>query len=277
MKIVTKTSEINEILSNLEKNKIKINLIPTMGNIHDGHLSLLSEANKFQGTNVVSIFINPTQFNNINDFQNYPNTFGRDAELLSKNNCEIIFAPTISEIYPNGLEIKKTVFKYREILCDIFRPNHFDGVTTIVKILLDNIKPSNLFLGEKDFQQLKIIEQMIIQNKLIINLVKCPSIREINGMSLSSRHSKFNENDKTKFEQCAKIINKNLSDLIKSFDTKIPHKIKNDLQNIGISKIDYCEVRSEGSLDPSNTNKDSRLFIAFYLNKIRIIDNFILY
>ena len=145
MKIVTKTSEINEILSKLEKNKIKINLIPTMGNIHDGHLSLLSEANKFQGTNVVSIFINPTQFNNINDFQNYPNTFGRDAELLSKNNCEIIFAPTISEIYPNGLEIKKTVFKYREILCDIFRPNHFDGVTTIVKILLDNIKPANVF------------------------------------------------------------------------------------------------------------------------------------
>ncbi len=277
MKIVTKTSEINEILTNLHKNKITINLIPTMGNIHEGHLSLLAAANKFKGTSIFSIFINPTQFNDINDFKNYPNTFNRDVSLLSKNNCEIIFAPEITEIYPNGLLTKKIVFKYREILCDIFRPSHFDGVTTIVKILLDNIRPSNVFFGEKDFQQLKIIEQMIIQNMLKINLVKCPSVRGSNGMSLSSRYSKFNENDKIKFELCAKIINENLSDLIKSFDIKILDKIKNDLQNIGISKCDYCEVRNENNLNLSNTNKESRLFIAFYLNDIRIIDNFILY
>jgi len=277
MKILTKTSEINEILTNLHKNKITINLIPTMGNIHDGHLSLLAAANKFKGTSIFSIFINPTQFNDINDFENYPNTFNRDVSLLSKNNCEIIFAPEITEIYPHGLLTKKIVFKYREILCDIFRPSHFDGVTTIVKILLDNIRPSNVFFGEKDFQQLKIIEQMIIQNKLKINLVKCPSVRGSNGMSLSSRYSKFNENDKIKFELCAKIINENLLDLIKSFDIKILDKIKNDLQNIGISKCDYCEVRNENNLNLSNTNKESRLFIAFYLNDIRIIDNFILY
>ena len=277
MKIVKKTSEISEILSDLEKKKIKINLIPTMGNIHDGHLSLLSEANKFEGINVVSIFINPTQFNEIKDFENYPITFNHDVELLSKNNCEIIFAPEISDVYPNGLENKKSVFKYREILCDVFRPGHFDGVTTIVKILLENIQPINIFFGEKDFQQLKIIKQLIIQNKLKTNLVKCPSVRGANGMSLSSRYTKFSENDKNKFDQCAKIINNSLAGLKKSFDIKILDKIKNDLQSIGISTIDYCEVRSENNLDLSNTNKDSRLFIAFYLNDIRVIDNFILY
>jgi len=277
MKIVKKTSEIIEILSDLEKNKKQINLIPTMGNIHEGHLSLLSKANKFDGTNIVSIFINPTQFNDIKDFENYPNTFDFDIELLSKNNCHIIFAPDIQEIYPQGLETEKTVFKYRDILCDITRPGHFEGVTKIVKILLDKIKPTNVFFGEKDFQQLKIIEQMIIQNKLKINLVKCPSVRGANGISLSSRYFKFSENDKIKFEHCAKIINDNLLNLIKCFDIKISDKIKNELQGIGISTIDYCEVRKEDNLDLSDTNKDSRLFIAFFLNDIRIIDNFILY
>ena len=277
MQIVKKISEIREILSDLDKNNSKINLIPTMGNIHEGHLSLLKEANKYEGINVVSIFINPTQFNDIKDFENYPNTFDQDVNLLSKNNCEIIFAPNINEMYPNGLETKKTIFEYREILCDVFRPGHFDGVTTVVKMLLNIIKPSNVFLGEKDFQQLKILETLIIQNKLKTNLVKCSSIRSSNGMSLSSRYTKFNTKEKTQFEQCAQIINKNLLNLINSFDTKFLDNIKKELKSIGISKIDYCEVREENNLEISNTNEGSRLFVAFYVNEIRIIDNFVLY
>ena len=277
MQIVKKISEIREILSDLDKNNSKINLIPTMGNIHEGHLSLLKEANKYEGINVVSIFINPTQFNDIKDFENYPNTFDQDVNLLSKNNCEIIFAPNINEMYPNGLETKKTIFEYREILCDVFRPGHFDGVTTVVKMLLNIIKPSNVFLGEKDFQQLKILETLIIQNKLKTNLVKCLSIRSSHGMSLSSRYNKFSTKEKNQFEKCAQIINKNLLDLTKSFDTRILEKIKKKLQSIGISKIDYCEVRDENNLEISNTNINSRLFLAFYVNEIRIIDNFVLY
>ena len=210
MQIVKKISEIKEILSDLEKNNSKINLIPTMGNIHEGHLSLLKEANKFEGINVVSVFINPTQFNDIKDFENYPNTFDQDVKLLSKNNCEIIFAPNINEMYPNGLETKQTIFEYRNILCDTFRPGHFDGVTTVVNLLLDIIKPSNVFFGEKDFQQLKIVEKLIIQNKLKANLVKCSSIRGLNGMSLSSRYTKLSSKEKTQFDECAKIIDLSL-------------------------------------------------------------------
>ena len=277
MQIVKKLSEIIEILSDLDKNNSKINLIPTMGNIHEGHLSLLEEANKYEGINLVSIFINPTQFTDIKDFENYPKTFDQDVKFLSKNNCKIIFAPSINEMYPNGLEIKKTIFEYREILCDVFRPSHFDGVTTIVKMLLDITKPSNVFFGEKDFQQLKIVEKLIIQIKLKTNLVKCTSIRSSNGMSLSSRYTKFNTKEKTQFEKCAQIINKNLLDLKNSFDTKIIEKIKKELQSIGISKIDYCEVREENNLKISNTNNYSRLFVAFYVNEIRVIDNFVLY
>ena len=277
MKIIKNISEITQIVSDLHKNKKQINFIPTMGNIHAGHLSLLTEAKKFNGTNIVSIFVNPAQFNEENDFTNYPKTFDTDVDLLAKAHCEIIFAPSIKEIYPRGANSEKTVFKYRDILCDISRSGHFDGVTTIVKILFDLIKPFRVFFGEKDFQQLKIIEQLIIQNNLKINLIKCPSIRDLSGMSLSSRYSSFTQDQKIKFAQCANIIKSNLINLKKNFNQKNVDNLQDELKNFGISKIDYCEVRDENDLRLSKTKKRSRLFLAFYINTIRVIDNFILY
>ena len=277
MKIVKNISEITQIVSDLHKNKKQINLIPTMGNIHAGHLSLLTEAKKFDGINIVSIFVNPAQFNEENDFTNYPKTFDTDVDILAKAHCEIIFAPSIKEIYPRGANSKKTVFKYRDILCDISRSGHFDGVTTIVKILFDLIKPFRVFFGEKDFQQFKIIEQLIIQNNLKINLIKCPSIRDLNGMSYSSRYSTFNQNQRLQFDECAKIINSKLINLKKNLNQEILQSIEDELKSTGISNIDYCEVRSEENLNISKLNEKSRLFIAFYLSKIRVIDNFILY
>ena len=277
MKIIKNISEITQIVSDLHKNKKQINLIPTMGNIHAGHLSLLTEAKKFDGINIVSIFVNPAQFNEENDFTNYPKTFDTDVDILAKAHCEIIFAPSIKEIYPRGANSKKTVFKYRDILCDISRSGHFDGVTTIVKILFDLIKPFRVFFGEKDFQQLKIIEQLIIQNNLKINLIKCPSIRDLNGMSYSSRYSTFSQNQRLQFDECAKIINSKLINLKKNLNQEILQNIEDELKSSGISNIDYCEVRSEENLNISKLNEKSRLFIAFYLSKIRVIDNFILY
>ena len=277
MKIVKNLSEISEIVSDLYKSQKKINLIPTMGNIHPGHLSLITEANKFEGINLVSIFINPAQFNEIDDFKNYPKTFEKDLEILSKTSCKIIFAPDKEAIYPKGVNSDKTIFKYRNILCDLVRFGHFDGVTTIVEILFDLIKPSRVFFGEKDFQQLKIIEQLIIQNELKIDLIKCPSIRDLSGMSLSSRYSSFTQDQKIKFAQCASIIKSNLINLKKNFNQTILDNLQDELKGIGISKIDYCEVRNEDDLNLSKMKQRSRLFLAFYINKIRVIDNFILY
>jgi pantoate--beta-alanine ligase len=264
-------------VSDLYKSQKKINLIPTMGNIHPGHLSLITEANKFEGINIVSIFINPAQFNDINDFKNYPKTFEKDLEILSKTSCKIIFAPDKEAIYPKGVNSDKTILKFRNILCDLVRSGHFDGVTTIVKILFDLIKPFRVFFGEKDFQQLKIIEQLIIQNNLKINLIKCPSIRDLSGMSLSSRYSSITQDQKIKFAQCANIIKSNLINLKKNFNQKNVDNLQDELKNFGISKIDYCEVRDENDLRLSKTKKRSRLFLAFYINTIRVIDNFILY
>ena len=277
MKIVKNLSEISEIVSDLYKSQKKINLIPTMGNIHPGHLSLIIEANKFEGINLVSIFINPAQFNDIDDFKNYPKTFEKDLEILSKTRCKIICAPNKEAIYPDGVISDKTIFKYRNILCDLVRFGHFDGVTTIVEILFDLIKPSKVFFGEKDFQQLKIIEQLIFQNELKIDLIKCPSIRDLSGMSLSSRYSSFTQDQKIQFAQCASIIKSNLINLKKNFNQTILDNLQDELKGIGISKIDYCEVRDEDDLNLSKIKQRSRLFLAFYINKIRVIDNFILY
>ena len=277
MKIVKNLSEISEIVSDLYKSQKKINLIPTMGNIHPGHLSLITEANKFEGINLVSIFINPAQFNDMDDFKNYPKTYEKDLEILSKTRSKIIFAPDKEAIYPKGVNSDKTIFKYRNILCDLVRFGHFDGVTTIVEILFDLIKPSKVFFGEKDFQQLKIIEQLIIQNESKIDLIKCPSIRDLSGMSLSSRYSSFTQDQKIKFAQCASIIKSNLINLKKNFNQTILDNLQDELKGIGISKIDYCEVRDEDDLNLSKMKQRSRLFLAFYINKIRVIDNFILY
>ena len=245
MKIIKNISEITQIVSDLHKNKKQINLIPTMGNIHEGHLSLITEANKFEGTNIVSVFINPAQFNDEDDFKNYPKTFEKDLKILSNTSCKIIFAPDKEAIYPKGVNSDKTVFKFRNILCDLVRSGHFDGVTTIVEILFDLIKPSKVFFGEKDFQQLKIIEQLIIQNELEIDLIKCPSIRDLSGMSLSSRYSSFTQDQKIKFAHCASIIKLNLINLKKNFNQENVDILQDELKNFGISKIDYCEVRDE--------------------------------
>ena len=277
MQIIKKISEINEIVDNLEKKKSQLNLIPTMGNIHAGHLSLLNEANIRGGNNIVSIFINPTQFNKEKDYLNYPQTFEKDVNKLSEANCHYLFIPSIKDMYPNGLISVNSVSKFRNILCDNFRQEHFDGVTTIVKILFDIFKPTNVFFGEKDFQQLKIIEQLIVQQKIPITLVKCPSVRSSNKMSLSSRYLNFSNDQKKKFDACGNIINKKIIHLKNNIDPKIIQRVKDELRTAGVSKIDYCEIREEDNLDVSETTIRSRLFIAFYIDEIRIIDNFILY
>ena len=272
MQIVKKISEIREILSDLDKNNSKINLIPTMGNIHEGHLSLLKEANKYEGINVVSIFINPTQFNDIKDFENYPNTFDQDVNLLSKNNCEIIFAPHINEMYPNGLETKKTIFEYREILCDVFRPGHFDGVTTVVKMLLNIIKPSNVFLGEKDFQQLKIVEKLIKENFPNQKLVRVPTVRSDEGIALSSRNSKLSKKQMTDFILFQKEVIQFIANLDKKSDLIEANK-KADEFIKSYEKYDYFEFRNASNLSLEGSLSESRLFYAIYKSGVRLIDN----
>ena len=277
MKILENKRELDELLAKIRTNGTKIGLIPTMGSIHDGHLSLVENSIKENFFSITSIFVNPTQFNDLKDFKKYPQNKKQDIEKLDTVKCDAVFFPQIEELYPEGIKRKKTIFKYRDILCDKFRPGHFDGVTTIVKSLFDIVTPDTVFFGEKDFQQLKIIKELIKKNNLPIQLIDCPSVRSKNGMSLSSRYNNFNTNQEILFNQISLKINDCVNLLKKQIDINNLKNLYQYLEEDKKIKVDYLEVRDDDELLLTQKNKNARLFISFYIEDIRIIDNFKLY
>ena len=277
MKILENKSKIDDFLSEIRKKDQKIGLIPTMGSIHEGHLSLIRECNKLGYFSLVTIFINPTQFDETDDYDQYPRSRSQDIKFLDKINTDLLFFPSVEDLYPLGISSKKTILNYRDILCDKFRPGHFDGVTTVVNSLLNLINPDHVFFGEKDFQQLKLIEKIIENDNLPILIHPCISIRMSNGMSFSSRYNNFNSFQEKIFDNAANKIMISLSELKIKIDVNILEKLKEQLKKINVNEIDYLEIRDENNLLQSIENKNSRLFLAFYIGGIRIVDNFILY
>ena len=277
MKILENKRELYELLAKIRTNGTKIGLIPTMGSIHNGHLSLVENSMKENFFSITSIFVNPTQFNDLKDFKKYPQNKKQDIEKLNTVKCDAVFFPQIEELYPEGIKRKKTISKYRDILCDKFRPGHFDGVTTVVKSLFDIVTPDAVFFGEKDFQQLKIIKELIKKNNLPIQLIDCPSVRSKNGMSLSSRYNNFNTNQEILFNQISLKVNDCVNLLKKQIDINNLKNLNQYLEEDKKIKVDYLEVRDDDELLLTQKNKNARLFISFYIEDIRIIDNFKLY
>jgi len=277
MKILENKRELDELLAKIRTNGTKIGLIPTMGSIHNGHLSLVENSMKENFFSITSIFVNPTQFNDLKDFKKYPQNKKQDIEKLNTVKCDAVFFPQIEELYPEGIKRKKTISKYRDILCDKFRPGHFDGVTTVVKSLFDIVTPDTVFFGEKDFQQLKIIKELIKKNNLPIQLIDCPSVRSKNGMSLSSRYNNFNTSQEILFNQISLKINDCVNLLKKQIDINNLKNLHQYLEEDKKIKVDYLEVRDDDELLLTQKNKNARLFISFYIEDIRIIDNFKLY
>tara|TARA_B100000575_G_C23042930_1_gene600301 strand:- start:20 stop:853 length:834 start_codon:yes stop_codon:yes gene_type:complete len=277
MKIIRKTKELINLLDSIRSSSKSIGLVLTMGNIHTGHLSLIKEAKNNNEFVISSIFVNPTQFNSDDDYNSYPKTLDEDIEKLKSSNCDLLYLPSINEIYPKGLIKEKSILKYRNILCDLTRPGHFDGVTTVVNIFFDIIKPKKSYFGEKDYQQMKLIEEMVKIKKLNTNIIACTSIRDKNGMSLSSRNSNFTQKQSKIFENLSKKI-KVFLQYIKQKNSKVDLDVLiYELSQININNIDYIEIRDENNLEITNNFSNARLFIAVFIDNIRIIDNFKLY
>ena len=178
-----------------------------------------------------------------------------DIAQLKQVQCDALYFPQTEELYPNGIKSQKTIFDFRDILCDKFRPGHFDGVTTVVKSLFDIIKPDHAFFGEKDFQQLKLIQKIVEKNKLPIQIHSCDSVRMLNGISFSSRYKKFQSAQITTFNNAANKIKNSLLALKKKNDVKILENLKKELIYNNIKKIDYLEVRDEINLLPTVENQ----------------------
>lgn len=258
-----------------------IGLVPTMGSLHQGHISLIKKAKKDNDIVWVSIFVNPTQFNSSDDLIKYPKNLKKDAELIEKISDKIeIFSPNEIEIYDGTPKLKVYDFeKLDQELEGKFRKNHFNGVATIVSKLLNLFNPSNVYFGEKDYQQTQIIKKLIFLEKIRVRMVICPTIREKNGLALSSRNNLLSNSERAD----SSIIYKSLKILKNNFKTSNLNQIKKDII-IKINKkknfkVEYLEVVNASTLQIDskiNPKESYRSFICVKANEVRLIDNILL-
>jgi pantoate--beta-alanine ligase len=268
---------INQMVdwSNQNKFKKKIGFVPTMGYLHEGHLSLVKAAKEKTDLVVVSIYVNPTQFSPTEDLSTYPRDFERDISLLKKLNVDVVFFPSNREMYPNDFKTWIVTDEITSILCGKSRPTHFKGVTTIVSKLINIVNPDFIFMGEKDFQQLTVLKQMIKDLNFRTEIIGCPIVRETDGLAMSSRN-KYLDLSERKNALCLFSSIELAKKMVKQGEksaAKIIVKIRNSiLQKSG--KIDYVEILDDRNLEPVDIlNQHSRLFLAVYIGKTRLIDN----
>lgn len=266
------------ILNYLRKNRDKsIGFVPTMGAIHEGHLSLLEKSKSENEITICSIFVNPTQFNNTEDFEKYPRTLDNDILLLDQNECQVLFAPEVTEMYTSGeneiLDFESPLFSLLE---GEFRPGHFAGVVTIVKKFFDIIRPTRAYFGLKDYQQFLIINEMVDYYEMPIVLVPCPIVRQTNGLALSSRNARLDEHQlgvAPEIYRTLKWIKENVEGENMNKILKQAVKKLNSLPEV---KVEYLELRNSRDLTPVNSiekNQEYILLAAVFVGKIRLIDN----
>lgn len=276
MKVYEKIIDFQKALNANNSNKT-IGFVPTMGALHEGHLSLIKQAKKENDLVVVSIFINPTQFNNADDLKNYPKTLESDLEMLKADKCDLVLVPNTKEMYPHG-EISGT-FNFdglEQLMEGEFRPGHFNGVGTIVKRLLEIVNPTNAYFGEKDYQQLLIIKKMVKLLNLKANIISCPIHRELNGLAMSSRNERLTKQHRDE----AGLIFNTLAKVKSDFKTKSIKQLYDDVETAFKShpflKIEYFAIADAETLMPVNkiiNAKSYRAFIAVFAGNVRLIDN----
>jgi len=276
MQVFTTIRTLKEALQSSYKDKI-IGFVPTMGALHKGHLSLVKNANKSTDITVVSIFVNPTQFDNSEDLVNYPTTLQNDLFLLEKTNCDIVFIPNVDEIYKGITTAEHFDFDGLEnVMEGEHRAGHFDGVGTVVKRLFEIVTPDLAFFGEKDFQQLQIIKKLVIKEKLNIKIIGNPIVRERDGLAMSSRNKRLTKEYRT----AAPFIRKTLLEAKKIFGTKsaieVTEYVTQAFNKHSLLKLEYFIIADELNLLTTThvtSNKHYRGFIAVYAGEIRLIDN----
>lgn len=249
MKIIRTPQEWKEIRDGIAP-ETKIGFVPTMGGLHDGHISLVKRCRAENDICVVSVYLNPTQFNDKNDLLTYPANFEDDAALLEKTGADYLFAPDYRAMYPDGYTYKVIETDFSRLLCGEKRPGHFEGVLTIVLKLLNIIRPENAYFGEKDFQQYKLLDGMVKAFFLDVHIIPCPIVREQSGLALSSRNRKLSAEGRVAAPKLHEILTEHSS---------VGQK-KSALEKAGFT-VDYI------------TEHDGRLYAAAFLEGVRLIDN----
>jgi pantoate--beta-alanine ligase len=277
MLTVTTIADVRAHVARWHEQKLRVVFVPTMGNLHDGHMSLIEAARRHGDRFIASIFVNPMQFGPNEDFAHYPRTPTQDAKMLEAAGCDLMFMPEVGEIYPNGADqaTRIEVPGISNILCGEFRPGHFEGVATIVAKLFHIVDPDVAIFGEKDFQQLTVIRRMVADLCLRVEIVGAPTVRESDGLAMSSRNQYLDAGQR----QLASSIHRQLSQAVTALKAgdrdfgKIERAGRAALDGLGF-RTDYFSVRDAGTLAPARP--DTREFVvltASRLGKARLIDN----
>jgi pantoate--beta-alanine ligase len=277
MEIFKEIQSLKAFLSQ-KGNSISIGLVPTMGALHAGHLSLIEASKRENQLTVCSIFVNPAQFNNPKDLEKYPRTLDRDLEMLEKAGCTVVFAPDSKMMYEGEPTIKFDFGDLDKILEGKFRPGHFSGVALVVSKFFNIVKPTVAYFGQKDFQQFKIIEKLVTELKFDLKLKSMPIHREADGLAMSSRNMRLNETERKK----AIVFFHALTDakkMLKSGEqiSKIKELVKQKCESVDGIKLEYFELANAENLKSTESvTNTSVLLIAGFVGEIRLIDNLLL-
>jgi pantoate--beta-alanine ligase len=278
MKTIYTISELQNIIFPAKVNGKKVGLVPTMGALHSGHISLVKHCVNENDICVVSDFVNPTQFNDRNDLINYPRTPEEDEKLLRKAGCNYVFMPTVEEIYPESDTRTFNFGKLETVMEGKFRPGHFNGVAQIVSKLFYAVLPDRAYFGEKDFQQLAIIREMVKQLNFQIEIKPCQIVREADGLAMSSRNRRLTPEEREKAPKIAQYLSKSLNFGLRNSVQETLEFVTIGLSTDPTFKLDYFEIVDGYTLQPIADWKDSNYIvgcIAVYCGPIRLIDNIV--
>ena len=276
MKVFNFIVDVQRFVEEKHNLGLKVGFVPTMGALHEGHLSLINRAKKDNDIVVCSVFVNPIQFNNPADLEKYPRTPEKDIEKLEQAGCDAVFMPTAEEMYPNKVEDHYDFGDIEHVMEGACRPGHFNGVAIVVRKLFEIVNPNKAYFGEKDFQQLAIIKKMVRDLNMNLEIVPCPIVREIDGLAMSSRNVRLNEAERA----IAPKIFATLNDSITKKDAMSPSEMKkytlDKYAEIKEFDVEYVEITDEinlKSLENWNECDHARIFVALQLGPVRLIDN----
>jgi len=268
MKIVLNKNRLKKLIYN-EKN---LGFVPTMGALHAGHVSIIKKCINECDKSIVSIFVNKPQFNKKSDYKKYPKSIKKDSSILKRLKVDYLYLPNERQIYPNGKNKNIKISSLEKILCGKFRPGHFKAVVDVVDRFIKIIRPKKIYFGEKDMQQLKIIDHFIRKKHKSVKVVGCKTIRDRSGVAHSSRNLLLTRRQKNIASKVYKIIKNKKKNLIK--DRSKINKSKKEILNLGVSKIDYLKIININKLIKPYIKSDKyKIFIAYYLGRVRLIDN----
>lgn len=281
MIIARTVRELQQHITEAQNKKMQIGFVPTMGALHKGHIALMDRCVSENDFSVSSVFVNPAQFNNPEDLKNYPRTEASDLNMLEEAKCNLVFIPTVNEMYPDYKLLELDFGELERIMEGKFRPGHFRGVATVVYKLFNMVKPHRAYFGEKDFQQLMIIRQLVRRMNMPVEVIPCPTVREDDGLAMSSRNARLTTNERN----TAPVIYQSLHMALKDFKegkeiSEIRKTVTDMIEEKKILSLEYFEMASIDTsketitlLDKSTGSGNVRAFIAVNTSTVRLIDN----